>query len=642
MMRILSLAFIIVLLTPCHSRAQNTKLFYDDSGVQGIVKYSGVWQDTTLPNNGKFELSWRSFNDEKLNTYKASGNIKNHVPSGKWIWEQANWDYSIQPGKELKPELNLRGERKYWDAGFNNGKAQGLWKFGIDSLPLSSSNAKKERLQITANYENGALSGKFLIRSKLPQNSFSASGECNKQGAAQGTWVFENTTENFRQIERRTYENGILIELVSLNIQGSDTIKHQQKFEETTAKLNVLKSGGTAQNFEIGERTFTSDGYETEAKKKFLDYFEDNFLQGWDLPVFKANIVRQAPLFRKINYPISPSESQALTNLKALNDSLRAKTALRETYKNIRLNRGRSPELDVAIEFLDVVKRRVAITDSVIESTQQPLFTYINRFRENDLNLAPLLNSDSAVKSSFYKEAFVFFPHYKFRADNGGIFASLYNYLQELDSLGQVHFLEIDHSYQRLQKEGELLALENLMAERLTVLDSVYEKAEGLAETVHQNWASDYIRKQFQSYSNQDDFSKAKELAKSILGKMDTLLLWQKDWKKMDSFPIYLLDHYTVFEYNPYNGKHDIEIRIKRRFYNKVSSLVLPWATDDFISEKHWETFVIKKQQLEQAHSCLLLFAKQSDKPAKRFEKRVRKEKSPDKVFKLLVGHCAG
>jgi len=615
--------------------SQKTKLFYDASGVQGSVMYTGLWQDSTLPQSGKYELKWRSQIDGKLNTYYASGNLKNATPNGKWLWEQGIWDYSIQPGKTLAPELNLRGERKSWDANFKDGKAQGAWKYTIDSLP-STAQSKKEYLQIISSYENGCLSGKITVRDTRPLSSFLATADCDKFGVARGIWSFEYLKNNVRFVETRKYDSGILIELSIFTIEGSDTLKSLQKFDENIEKLNLLKNGASALNFKIGDQDFESDGYETDSKLKFIEYFEGNFLKAWSLPIFKAQIERRGPIFRKIQYPISTQDNLMIARARKMSDSLHIKIQKRKAYTNIQLNRGRSVELDVAVEFLHLVERRVKSVDSLLSAAERPAFTYINRFSDKEMNLEATLNADTMVRSRFYKQAFVLFPFFKFDTQSEGLFGSLNNYLMELDALSGVHFMEMDYSYQRLQKEGELLAIENLLAQRLLVLDSVYAKCTGLAETIHKTWTTDYIRGKFQHYSNQDDYVLAKKLATDLLGKMDTLLLWHSDWAKIDSMSVLLKDQYTVFEYNPYNGKHDIEIRLKRRFYNKISTQVLPWVMADFSTEKVWENFVYKKKQLEEANAFLIRFAKENDKNAQRLEQKIKRENSTEKIVKIL------
>src|SRR5690606_41436742 len=69
-------------------------------------------------------------------------------------------------------------------------------------------------------------------------------------------------------LETRKYEAGILTELSITTIQGDDTSKSIQKFDDNIAKLDLLKNQTMNLNFKIGEREFESDGYETVSDRK--------------------------------------------------------------------------------------------------------------------------------------------------------------------------------------------------------------------------------------------------------------------------------------------------------------------------------------------------------------------------------------
>lgn len=631
------LLFITLLCLHLLTFSQKSKLFYDDMGLQGRINYTGAWEDSTLPKSGKYELSWRSLHNNTLQTYKTSGVVNKNMLSGKWTWEQASWAYMIDAGKALEPAFNLKGEKHLWEASFSEGKAHGLWKFILDSIP-SNASKKSGNLQITAGFDNGRMAGKFNFSDNRPSYNYSATGECDKYGFATGAWEFRYSNNGVQHIEKRKYDSGILTELSHLKITGKDTVKSIKNFEDVKEKLNALKNTKDLLAFNIGEHEFESDGFESDSKKLFLNYLDGYFLRGWDLPEFKARFSRKGPVFKKIQYPLSARETEYIALTKMHVDSLTAKLQKRARYQTLHLNRGRSVQLDAAIGFKELAFKKLRVIDSLLQLSQLPDFSYINRFEPRYLNWKNSINADSIVQPEYYPEDAFVFPLYN-TCEQKGVFACLYDYVQLLDSAAAGHIAQMDLTYQKLQKEGELLALENLLGEKIQQLDSMYLSSKGTAAVVQKNWVKRFVRKKLQTYSNNDDYATNKLLGHDLSGKMDTLATWYKDWSLFDSMPANILDRYTVFEYNPYNGKHDIEIRKKRRFYNKIASQFWPWIMDRFNNAESWEEWVEIKKQIEQSYSYLIDFAQQDERAAKRIEKRIRKEKSPEKILKTILSH---
>src|SRR5690554_4301066 len=91
--------------------SQQVTVFNDAYGKQGEIRQVGNYLDSILPKNGKYEIRWREIDSTSLRTYLVRGTTKNHLPAGKWTWEQAEWNYSVSPGNTIRPVFQTQGQR---------------------------------------------------------------------------------------------------------------------------------------------------------------------------------------------------------------------------------------------------------------------------------------------------------------------------------------------------------------------------------------------------------------------------------------------------------------------------------------------------------------------------------------------------
>jgi len=617
--------------------AQKSKSFYDDFGLQGKVTYSGTWRDSSLPENGRYELSWRTLNSGNVKTYKASGNLNKGLLQGKWLWEEAAWTYSIQTGKTLTPDFKLSGLRYAWNASFKDGKAHGNWNFTLDSVPATEK-FRTEKVQIQASYESALPIGKFTIFDSRTTNSFTATGECNKKGIAIGTWVFETVTGNNHIVETRKYEEGILTELISTTFTEVDTISQEIIWNDRKEMLEKIKKGKSPLPFCIGEANFQTDGSETPVKEIFVSYFDSLLLKKWNLSVFNASYEVSQPSFKKIQYPFTNEEKIALEQSVTMNKNILHESEWRLQYQNLELNRSRTVTLNKAVAYTEAIHAKALLLDSLLREAGSEFFTYQNRKNEFEKVWGALINSNNSHTNSAGETTLVL-PVFNVSKNTKGLLKELHEHTGQLQTLLIPHLNEIDVAYQKFQKEGELLKLENIISNKVHLLDSCYSKQSVTGEWVKMNWVNGYVRSLFKEYSNTEDFTMAKDKAKDIIRKSDTLILWHNHWKRIDSMAIYLKEYYTVFEYNPYNGKHDIEIRKKRKFYNKVNSVLWPWLIQELQKGESWFDWTSLKSSTEEVFVYLKHFANDDSKTSRKLEDKVKKEKSPEKILKILLNH---
>jgi hypothetical protein len=438
--------------------------------------------------------------------------------------------------------------------------------------------------------------------------------------------------------EERLYEQGLLTEMKTIK---KDTTFHIS-FDVLKSQLQALKNNTPDLNFRIGEEVFYDDG-SSSAAIKMLNYYVNDFLSGgFQLQVFPYSVNRNAIQFRKIEYPISANEKIFISKTDSLIQYFSKETNKRLQYRNILINRGWSKELDVAITYAQLAQLKYAELDSLLKRVELPLFTYKNRHEQGVMHWIDLLNNNSTAFTAYHDSLTVSLHVIQLGEKNFELFKTLHEFSLAIALPLQNHLEIIDKSYLALQKEEELQLIEDEMTAKLNVLDSIYAPLRGMGATIRQQWIELYFKNALQLYAQTTDYETAKLSGNRLIEKMDVLITRAHEWNEIDSMPVLLKEQYTHFAYNPYNGKHDIEIRIKKRFYNKVITAVYPWMIDKFKSINDWEMLITHWNTSIDFKQDLAYFADIDNKSSKRTDSRFRKEKSNEKAVRILHNYLRG
>ncbi len=612
--------------------AQNTKQFHDAYGLQGEVNFNGEWSDTLLPRNGNLEIKWRELNNSLMKTYFAKGKLINHLPEGRWQWDEADWQYTIEPGVTIAPKFNSSGKRASWEARFANGQPQGEWILNIDSV-RNVLKIEKPGLSIRATFDNGQITGRFTVTDKR-DGSFSLTGMCDRDGFATGKWTCSYLDGHTRKpvTEERTYQQGLLTEII-ITKNGK---KETTSLDLTKAQLAALSEATEMLHFRIGDYAFDEDGYPGISQTALQHYLHNYFFKGFQLEVFPYAFSRHGPVFRKIEYPLSQEEKVAVHRADSLMRHMKREIEQRLQYRNIIINRGWSGELDLALAFSKTAITKFELADSLLQRTQHPLFAYKNRYEIGNQQWFDLINEQKIVQGAVYDTHFVDLPIPERDAISHDIFKTIYDWILNFNTTLPQHLEIIDDAYDALQKVGELQTLEDRITQKMELLDSIYQPLSGLGEYIREQWVENYFKDQLQTYSQTTQYEDAKNLGWDIIEKMRLLIQRVDEWQVYDAMLKAWDEQYTHFAYNPYNGKHDIQIRIKKRFYNKAGVDLHPWLIRQFYEIESWTDFIAHWNLSNQLHHDMLAFALMENRSAKRFEKRFRKEDNPERLAKML------
>ena len=620
------------------SLSQQVTIFNDSYGKQGEIRQTDSYVDSILPKNGKYEIRWREIDSTKLRTYLVKGTTKNHLPVGKWVWEQAEWNYTVSPGNTIRPVFQTAGQRMKWEGSFNEGSAEGKWVFKLDSIN-GDGVTSRSLLSIEMQLSKGKPTGSILMEDKFSTQRYMLKGNCDVNGVARGSWNYEYINEQNEQVkEVHVYNSGLLTE-VQTTIGGQQYI---HLLERNVEFLNNKKRYDQTGEIRIGDARFEVDEYKGLASELLTLFLNDYYLKGWALPIFPFDVMRDVPVFRQLEYPISESESMQIVACKNLIVSQKELISKHLTG-NMLIHRSRSPELDVTISFLQLMNKRLDLIDSLLYRTESPLFTYKNRYEQGVLHWIKAINSDSVAVAEVHDSVELHLPLIRFNGDTLAIFKEI-NLLLVAHQVVLNQQIEVTQEAEMLLKrEGNLKQLEDLMVENYQNLQSKIEHSEGIASEIYSKWMKNKAQLKLQEYAQTDDYESAMLLGNKFLVLMDSISSWSLKATEFDSMLVRLGAQYTYLAYNPYTGDNDIEIKVKKRFFSNVTTNLWPYMIHQLESEKDdWMKWGELYNRQFDVFNYLMLFATREDKQAKRLNKRLRKEKKPERMLKTILNQLDG
>lgn len=624
----------LIFLLPFIADAQSVKTIEDDLGIKGIIRYSGTYSDTTLPKKGPVEIRWREVDNDILKTYRIQGQTNNYQPVGKWIWEEARWSHKINVGSSIQPEFKAKGERMKWDANFHDGIPEGKWSFTIDSV-YSNGTSFEQLLRVDMNYLKGKPSGFFSMEDHTESNKFRLKGQCDNNGIATGTWSFTYKKPNGILIkEERIYQKGLLTEQrISEGANKTITkIEHTVRFLEEVNRKEALES------VRIGEQLFQQDELGGIVTELFHENMHNYFLQGWLLSVFPFEIVRYTPAFKRLEYPLTKEELEDFTDCRHLVEKQKSEIE-KLLMGNISIYRARNAELDTTISFLQLNYARLNYIDSLLIKTEHPFFTYKNRYAQVIRYWITDLNKFQSAKGEIFDSLSVYLSPVTITSDSLHIFKELIAILRQNDIVFPNYYQVIESAHISIKQEGELKNLEDKIIQRLTDQQSFYGNRTGIYTLIHDKWIKIEIPVLLQKYAQTDEYNDALIIGHQILERLDSLEKWHHQVDLINNAPTLLKARYTYLAYNPYTGENDISMTVKKRFLNAILTYLWPYLLNQIEQENEWDQWALKWNRHIAIFNYLLEFSEKEDPASKRVDRRVRQEKKPEKILRIIEHH---
>lgn len=612
--------------------AQNLKIFEDGLGVKGEYRFSGEYQDTVLPRQGPVEIRWRELSGGYLKTYRVKGQTRDHLPTGRWIWEEAQWDYKVSAGASIVPLFEAKGERMKWEGAFVAGKPDGKWMFNVDSIS-GSGKPVSYLIKVEMAFKNGKPSGAFSLTDNTGSYALRVKGMCDTTGVAAGTWNYTYKNEQGVLVkEEREYKQGLLTAVK----RTEGTNKSELNFESNSRFIQNGNYLASVNGSRIGDLSFGQDEYGGIASELYHENLSQYFQRGWKLGVFPYAFDRFIPSFRRLEHPLNEKEIRDLANSRRL-ISGQKDTIEQLLSGNISIHRSRSGELDTTISYLQLQLLRLNYLDSLLDRVELPFFTYKNRYGMDSRNWIEGLNRFRYAKGQVYDSLRVELPLIELAGDSVYFFREIYHILSRNEAELPRYFQEVENAHISVKQEGELQELENKIAERFAEQQLFYEDKEGIGALIRTKWVRGEVQHLIQEYARSDEYETALSIGSEVLVKLDSLESWQSKIELFDRMPELLKSSYTYLVYNPYTGENSIAVTNKKRFLNAVLTNLWPYLLNEIREESEWAAWCELWERQFTVFNYLVDFAAKDDAHAKRIDKRVRKEKKPEKMLKILL-----
>lgn len=617
--------------------AQNKKEFTDIYGLKGRITFAGEWADEHLPESGPYRLQWREVNFDTLQTYSVAGRIRSYLPHGAWTWDEARWEYSIEPDQGgLAPVFQTEGTQRSWKGSFDKGTAQGKWSYALGDAPLQSSFINAP-LRIDAELRQGRMVNKFSVTDRRTPSNIEITGYCDALGVADKTWTFRYIQDSLPVLAKLTYHSGILIQR-SLKLGDSEAIT--LTFSD---RIDILAAdGGNEAEVGIGPHEFQVDELSGRPGEMLAYYMNEHFLQGWELEQFAFEPRRLAPVFKKLQYRLSATDSAYRDTAQMRITDLRQAIEERFEGRNLEIKRARSAELDLSIAVLQRALQLADSMEQILVYSREPLFTYQNRNAGALSHYFDSLKVQGMAQGEVYEEATDSLFDDEAQAVRSSFFGQLDAMSAKLERKVKVYLPQLDKIFAEMRKEGELRDLEALMESRLTGLDSLYAPLEGLGRQVGDTWVNGYLSAEVRAYAKIDDYQEAMATASALLARMDSLIAWSGQWKEIDNTTRDLEEGYKYFAYNPYTGDRDIELSVKSRFRRQVQEVLLPYIEGELKTAETWDEFEALRATSAQLRKELLRFAFMDERADQRLERRLRRENQPERLLRQFLGYMEG
>lgn len=623
---------ILFLFFVADSYSQTIKVFEDELGIKGEIRLSGIYSDTILPKQGNVDIRWREKVDNGLKAYYVKGQVKNHLPVGKWIWEEAEWEYSINIGTGLSPSFNVKGRKMKWEGTFNNGIPNGKWTFVVDSI-LNNGKPNKNLVRIELNYSAGKPFGMISLEDKISKYALTLKGKCDVNGIVEGIWLYQYKNLSGVQVkEERQYQKGLLTEIRIT--EGNEVSAF--RFDEN---MNFLKNSSEKLKIEgktIGKLTFEQDEYGGIASELLHENLYQYFLKGWNLEVFPFEFSRNLPVFKRLEYPLNQEEIEYLVASRQLLQ--KQKNNIEEVLSgNHTIHRSRSVELDTTISFFQLHLSRLNFIDSILNRTDLPFFTYKDRYGGEAQKWIFGLNSMRYKKGDVYDSLEVKIPFITVGTDSVFIFQIFQKLLTQNETTFPRYYKVIEDAHISVKREKILRDLENEIAERYEKQQLFFKEKTGIASLINQKWIKGEVPMLLQKYVQTTDYEEAVYIGKNIMNVLDSIENWQSKTDRFDKMTEELKSKYTYLAYNPYTGENDIAITIKKRFLNVIITDLWPYLLKEIQAENNWDRWILLWNRQFEIFDYLMDFSARDDAHSKRVDKRVRKEKKPERILKIIL-----
>ncbi len=609
-------------------QAQNVQLYEDALGLKGEVLTADFFEFGKLPEKGKLDIRWRSFDDGKLKTYRIKGFTKNAQLEGLASWEVARWQYEVNAGETIKPVFAASGKRKKWEGAFLEGQPNGKWIFTLDSL-AADGKVFAHLMRLEMNFKKGIPDGAFYLENNLEQNGLKITGACNKSGIVNGAWTFLYKDELGKTVkEIRIYKEGLLTEIRKTEEVGVSSISfdHNIQFIENKADTVYVK---------LGSKLFEMDEMPTKESEVLHQSLDKYFLSGWKLPVFGGEVHFGIPKYRQLVFLLTEKEQKEIVDIE--NQIQEIKQSIQTRMQgNTFIQRHKSTKLDTTIAYLGLVENRINLLDSLLKITETDDFAYQNRNQALLSSWKDYFSEKKTAQGEVFTDLKVTQNEVVF-AENQSFLEGILECLEQENKRIHFCFEDVEKETTIIQQEGELEQMAHQIEEKYKIIEQTYSKKFGVAQDIQEQLIEGEAVRLIQEFSAATQFKNAKKIGNELLQLFDSLQAWEAKLTLFDAMESNLKTQYRYLAYNPYTGENDIEIKVKKRFLSIVLTELWPFLNQELKAANTWQEWNKVWGHYFDVYEYLMDFAKREDAQAIRVEKRIRKEKKAERILRIIL-----
>jgi hypothetical protein len=455
---------------------------------------------------------------------------------------------------------------------------------------------------------------------------------------ATGQWflTYTDAKSGIPISEERTYKNGLLLEVRTTKEEKTKTTVIQ----ENKDALKLLHDK-QASLIALSPNNYYFDGFESVGSRIINGGLQEYASCGWMLNGFDYYGDRMAPHFKRIIYPLQTNEIEELDSLCTQVDLMKKKMFDYRNNSSLVINRTRNSEFDLAIAYIHESCKLLNLIDSMIDYIEQPNFVYYNRYSSSFSAVQNKLFAVKYIAASHYEKRDSL-PIYWYPDEASPIVSPLLKITHQLSVKLHDHLSIINREIETMHREGELLSIEHDLYNQYNKLDSITKVSSGVLRKVYGYWVGEYVKNRIQEYAKTTDYDLAKSLALDTRNKMDSLQSWVNKVQFMDSINSRIDAQYYYLAYNPYTGKNDLEMRLKKRFYHAITAVLMPELQKQFMMSRDWQTWLDLLALNYEVYHDVMDFVTKDDKNARKIEKKIRKTDNPDRMIRLLRNYYQG
>lgn len=582
----------------------------------------------SLPKEGKYYWEHQKKEFDNIETFRVSGQSKNSLPIGKWVFQSGIWNYDILfVSNNIRPKMETFGVSSSWEMNFTKGTLNDAFSYKKTQLPLED---KKEKIIQSGEWQmkEGNINGAFSWMDANSSTPTIIKGQTDSNGRATGIWHFEYLSNSKEKItEKHHFKEGLLLKIELMKDKQSTLIDYETNQSYFNApKPEYIVMGDL--DFDLSE----SKGESSDKYNAFANEIKSIHTQFKNAPIEISGFI---PKFRRLKFIFTPDELALVEHIqKKITD---VEVSFQAYFENESLViRSRNESIDISFSILDQTKKQITLIDSLLKRTKLPEFLYKNRQEQGLNHWALAINQLQTARGEVYKNVEASLHEFIQVEGSKNFWKALESHIVNLKNEIQPHLVNIQRETDFFNREIEITTLKSEIGQKYQHLAIVLENENGFGKHLKEFWIENFFLDEIKSLANNENHAQVIASGNNLKEKLNQMELIIDKLKTYDAMPATITSQYTRLVYNPFNGLNDIEMVVKRRFLSTTLENLWPWLEHQLLKSQNWEEFQKQWQLHFDIYDWVMDFANREDAQARRINQRGRSENKPEKLLRIM------